>query len=409
MPLAAPAADTDDLAEIAELIVTWSGVVLGAFALLMAILTVLFVGAGFFGIRELRTIRKTSADARRELDAQKAVAITVMADTNRAIEAAETLSEEAGSLLDRARSAVEMTETQTEQVRLLSAKLQGQVQDLDQRMNTMVEVSYLFNQGEEAYRQGLYDKSVEFLHRALELQPRNARVRYRLGRALTNLGREEEAARELATALDDGLRPDRGERGLAYLFRYTDPARADEHADRAITAAPGNAANWNCVGLLRRDQEDYAGSREAHTKAHDLDPGTAFTPFYLALLAAEAGTLPRALQWSGEAVALLEAERRARLLDIWRSVIRWADDVLRDQLDPAGVHAARLAESCPSRRRAVEVTEHMRFLLAGLGRADLEERYLHAIEHQWGLRRRRQAGGGTGLGTAPPKRRSRPA
>lgn len=387
MPLAAPA--TDDLAEIAELIVTWSGVVLGGFALLMAILTVLFVGAGFFGIRELRSIRKTGADARRELDAQKALARDVMSDTDRAVQAAEDLSSEATSLLDRARTAVDMTETQTEQVRQLSARLQLQIQDLDQRMNTMVEVSYLFNQGEEAYTEGQYDKAVEFLHRALQLQPKNARVRYRLGRALTNLGREEEAERELSTAMADGHGPEHGERGLAWLFRHADPARADEHAERAVSAAPRNAANWNCVGLLRRDQEDFDGARKAHQKAHDLEPNAITTPFYLALLAAQAGQLPRALQWSEEAITLLDGERRARITNIWATVIRWSDLVLRDELDDADRYATELAETCPSRRRAREVGEHMRFLLQSLGHTDLEERYLQAIDAKWRLRKRR--------------------
>jgi tetratricopeptide (TPR) repeat protein len=384
-PLAAPA--TDDLAEIAELVVTWSGVVLGGFALLMAILTVLFVGAGFFGIRELRSIRRTGADARRELEQQKTVAQTVKSDTDRAMKAANDLSEEATSLLDRARTAVDLTETQTEQVRQLSARLQTQIQDLDQRMNTMVEVSYLFNQGEEAYHEGQYDKAVEFLHRALQLQPKNARVRYRLGRALTNLGRDEEALTQLTTAMADGHDPAHGERGLAWLFRHSDPARADEHAERALAAAPRSAANWNCAGLLRRDQEDYPRARKAHQKARDLEPNTITTPFYLALLDAQAGRLPRAQQWSEEAVTALDVESRARIFNIWAVVIRWSDLVLRDRLDEADRYAGELAETCPSRRRAVEVGTHMRFLLRALDHTDLEERYLHALERKWGRRR----------------------
>lgn len=387
MPIAAPS--TDDLAEIAELVVTWSGVVLGGFALLMAILTVLFVGAGFFGVRELRSIRRTGADARRELDQQKAIAQDVTSNTNRAIKAAEDLSEEANSLLGRARTAVDMTEVQTEQVRQLSARLQAQIQELDQRMNTMVEMSYLFNQGEEAYHEGQYDKAVEFLRRALQIQPKNARVRYRLGRALTNLGRDDEALTELTTAMADGHDPEHSERGLAWLFRHTDPARADEHAERALSAAPRNAANWNCVGLLRRDQEDFDGARKAHQKAHDLEPNTITTPFYLALLAAHAGQPARAQQWSEEAVNLLDVERRARIFNIWSAVIRWSDLVLRDELTEADRYATELVETCPSRRRALEISGHMRFLLRALDHTDLETRYLHGLETKWRTRRKK--------------------
>jgi hypothetical protein len=72
-------------------------------------------------------------------------------------------------------------------------RLKNEVAGIDGRMNSMVEVAYLFNQGELAYRAGEYPKVVDFLGRAATLDPRNARVLYRLGRSLTNLGDEAPA------------------------------------------------------------------------------------------------------------------------------------------------------------------------------------------------------------------------
>jgi tetratricopeptide (TPR) repeat protein len=378
------AAPADDIGQLADLIVTWSGLVLAGFGLLMSVLTVLFVAAGFVGIRELRSIRETGQRARRELDEQQRVAGTILDEGNRAVEAAEALSVEANQLLQRVRSAADVTESQSEQLRRLNERLQAQISDLDHRVSTIVEVSYLFNEGEAAYRAGLYEKAVEFLDRAVTLDPKNARVRYRLGRALTNMGRDAEGARELTVAIERGLAVDLGERALAYLYRYTDAAKAQVHADRATAAGPDDAANWNCLGLLRRDVGDITGSRDAHLRAYDLDPTVITTPFYLALLAAHMQAVPQALRRSTEAMRLLEeGERRAKIKNIWASLIRWADLVLHGSYDEADLYAAELESTCPSARRAREICDHMEFLLRALGRDEYRERYVGGISREW--------------------------
>jgi tetratricopeptide (TPR) repeat protein len=383
MPLAAPVPD-DDIGELADLIVTWSGLVLAGFGLLMSVLTILFVAAGFVGIRELRSIRETGQRARRELDEQQKVAGTILDEGNRAVQAAEALSVEANQLLARARTAADVTETQSEQIRQLNERLQTQISDLDHRVSTIVEVSYLFNEGEAAYRTGQYEKAIEYLQRAVELDPKNARVRYRLGRSLTNLGRDAEAARELTVAIESGLSLDRGERALAHLYRYADPAQARMHADRATAAAPDFAPNWNCLGLLRRDAGDFAGARDAHLRAYELDPAAITTSFYLSLLAANAQAFPQARERSTEAMRLLdEGERRAKIKNMWAAVIRWADLVLRGSYDEADRYATELDTTCPSARRAREICDHMDFLLRSLGREQYRERYVGGMERHW--------------------------
>jgi tetratricopeptide (TPR) repeat protein len=383
MPLAAPAPD-DDIGELADLIVTWSGLVLAGFGLLMSVLTILFVAAGFVGIRELRSIRETGQRARRELDEQQKVAGAILDEGNRAVQAAEALSVEANQLLARARTAADVTEAQSEQIRQLNERLQTQISDLDRRVSTIVEVSYLFNEGEAAYRTGQYEKAIEYLQRAVELDPKNARVRYRLGRSLTNLGRDAEAARELTVAIEGGLALDRGERALAYLYRYSDPAKAQIHADRATAAGPDFAPNWNCLGLLRRDAGNFAGSRDAHLRAYELDPAAITTSFYLALLAANMQAFPQARERSTEAMRLLEeGERRAKIKNMWAAVIRWADLVLRGSYDEADRYATELDTTCPSARRAREICDHMDFLLRSLGREQYRERYVGGMERHW--------------------------
>lgn len=381
MPPPSPSADPNG---IADLVIGWSAFVLAGFTLLISVLTVLFLVAGFVGIREARSLRQLGERARDELDRQKLVAQEIVDQANRAVDVAATLSTEANTLIQRVQDAVAVTEAQSEQVRQLNDDLQGRLADLDQRLSTQVEVSYLFNQGEAAYRDGQYEKAVEYLRRAVELDPRNPRVRYRLGRSLTNLGDDAEAAQELRTALDLGLPADAGERALALVYRYTQPEVALAHAAQAIEAGADNAHNWNCLGLIRRDGGDFAGSREAHQRANQLDNELITTPFYLALLAAQARAFPHARDRSAEAMTRLEAgERRARIKPMWAALIRWADQVLRAAYPEAEGYVRQLEENCRSSRRAREICDHMEFLLRSLGREEYRERYVEPIEQRW--------------------------
>jgi hypothetical protein len=171
-----------DPLQLAELIVTWSGFVLAGFGLLMTVLTIAFVGAGFFGVRELRSIRRVGQRARHELDQQKDVAGDIVLQANNAVRSAEALSAEANTLIGRVRAAVASVEEQAIRVHELDESLQDRLRDFDTRLSRQVEVSYLFNQAEAAYREGQYEKTVDLMRRAVDLDSKNFRVRYRLVR-----------------------------------------------------------------------------------------------------------------------------------------------------------------------------------------------------------------------------------
>ncbi|MFV2021335.1 tetratricopeptide repeat protein [Micromonospora sp. LOL_023] len=376
--------ESPDPIQIAELVIAWSGGIIAAFALLVTALTVVFVLAGFVGVRELRTIRRTGARARLELDRQRVVAEEIVAQADLAIHQAETLSVQTDTLVGRVETAVVRAERQSEQVHLLIEDMQSRLTGFDYRLTTQVEVSYLFNQGEAAYWEGYYEKAVECLRRAVELDPRNPRVRYRLGRSLTNLGEDTAAEEELTTALAYKLPPDAAERALALLHRYGQPDRALAYAHSATRHGPQDAQNWNCLGLLLRDNGDFAAARDAHQQADRLDQELVSTPFFLALLAAQALALPHARDRSAEAINRLDSsERRAKIKPMWASLIRWTDEVLRGAYTEADLHSAVLYQTCQSNRRAREICDHMDFLLRALAREEHRERYLGAIEQTW--------------------------
>ena len=166
MPSTPPA----DPGEVADLIVTWSGLILAGFTLLFSLFTAILVIAGIFGLREIKNITEVSHAADAHL-----------------IQAKELLRQ-----------------------------LRKEVDGIGERMNSLVEVSYLFNQGNLAYREGEYERS-SWVSAALD--PRNAQVLYRLGRAFTNVGDEVAAPLRFKEMQDMGDRTGDAERGLAMAYR----------------------------------------------------------------------------------------------------------------------------------------------------------------------------------------------
>lgn len=334
-----------DPSEVANSVVTWSGFVLAGFTFLLTVFTAFLLLAGLLGLREIRNIRQAGDDVSRR---------------------ASTILTEVNDLLVR---------------------LKGEVDGIDERMNSMVEVSYLFNQGELAYRAGEYGKAADFLGRAATLDPRNARVLYRLGRAMTNLGDEVAAPERFREMQALGTHPGEAERGLALVYRYTDPSQALRYAQEAVNAAPNSHRNWNCMGLVLRDGGDIGGAFRAHERAAELSVDSVVTPFYLSLLLAHRGAAERAVRECGLAVYRLELqEQRSSVKPLWAELIRWTDRILAGDYEAADRWTRALAGSCTSRRRAREIGGHMDFLLRSLNREEKRDRFLRPVEERWPAR-----------------------
>jgi tetratricopeptide (TPR) repeat protein len=111
--------------------------------------------------------------------------------------------------------------------------LRNEIAGIDGRMNSLVEVSYLFNHGELAYRAGEYLKAVDFLGRAVVLDPRNPRILYRLGRALTNAGDHVAAPdrfKEMKALGGSSGEPERGLSSHRFICRCCGLARVPASA-----------------------------------------------------------------------------------------------------------------------------------------------------------------------------------
>jgi tetratricopeptide (TPR) repeat protein len=89
---------------------------------------------------------------------------------------------------------------------------------------------------------------------------------------------------------------------------FRDPAKAVEHAEKAVAQAPGNGAYWNTVGAARYRAGRWREAVEALQKAADLNRGGIGSDFFfLAMACHKLGLGEKARKWFGEAVQWMEA------------------------------------------------------------------------------------------------------
>lgn len=315
-------------AEIANSLVQWSAIVLAGFTLLVAVLTLGIAGAGVFGFREIRNARNSISETQREVQRQ--------------LEDAERIAE----------------------------RLERAAQSADARVEEIVRSAYAYNQGQEAYNGGNYQRAADFFRRASQLQPTSTAILYRLGRAYTNLDDSQRASIAFTRAVAIDNHSGEAYRGLALAARYVDPVAALDHARKATEVSPEDPKNWNCLGLLLRDTGEHQSAIDAHKRASGIEDGP-ITSFYLALLY----TATRRPELAGEYIQhatrdIEQHEYYGRLKPLWAAVLRWSRAVFANNSADAAEWARKAASACQSGRRTHEVRGHMLFLLTSIGRSD---------------------------------------
>ena len=145
--------------------------------------------------------------------------------------------------------------------------------------------------------------SVDAFERAIALDPKNAEAHHQYAQILNNLGRHDEADRELHRALT--LDPGRSISyvDLAVATRYRDTALALALADSAVAGDPASAHTLLWRALARLVAGDLLGAQEDAELANRLQPGDILMENMLALALARTGNRARAREliahWDG--------------------------------------------------------------------------------------------------------------
>ncbi len=254
---------------------------------------------------------------------------------------------------------------------------------------------------------GRFTDAAAAWERAGHIQPRMASAHANRGTALALLGRFVDAAAAFRAALqadpnhraawlghaDSLLRADRPADALSALDRAAvrvgphpdfavvralalratgDATAAAVLLDGVVAAAPGNAAAWGALGLVRLDQGDDPGAATALARAEALDSTLAETPFNLATAERNRDRLGAALAALDRAIARRPQFAAAHLHRGY---------VLLDQGRVADADAALGATLAidPGRRAAASAR-----LFALNYRDDMDPAAIAAAHRQWG-------------------------
>lgn len=205
------------------------------------------------------------------------------------------------------------------------AQLTDQLKKFNDEFGNLVMAAHLFTQGENSYAEADYARAISFYERALSIQPSNARIDARLGRALVNKGLLTRAERVLLRAAAESPENSEVWRALATCKRYVDRPAALESISKALDYSPKNGDNWNYYGLLLRDEGKVEEALSAHREAERLDPTDPVAYFYQALLLIRHGRSSDARFKFVEAYAKVQAVLATnQIKPMWASTIEWA-------------------------------------------------------------------------------------
>jgi tetratricopeptide (TPR) repeat protein len=314
--------------DFANNVIQWSAVFLTTFAIILAL-------AGFLGFREVQAIRKRS----HEIEALK-----------------------------------EQFLTHLRNVEQLESRFDNQLRDLSTQFTkesqVFIEVSYNFNTATLAYNEGDNQKAIEYYTRALTLQPLNARISCRIGRAYTNLGHFQEAKDYFERALSTDPNNAEALRGLAAAYRYVDLSASIDFARRATEADPNDHESLDYLGLLYRDKMQIDDAIRAHQRARSIRARPE-TDFYLGLLYAYKRDMERArLMMQSANVALRDAQAGDRVRPLWSGVLRCGKSILENNRHETDRAAAEIRHYVTTPRIAEAVASHFTFFLGALSRQD---------------------------------------
>ena len=223
------------------------------------LITVAAVGLGFFGLRDLSTLRKQGQDL---------------------LEDIKKLQEEAaekGTAIERTQEAI-----------------------------------VYFALGDRFSNQNDTRKAIEAYKKAGNLLPNDPQINYVLGRIYSGVGYYEEAIRsfEAALALEQQYPEAEMELGLAYRRRgdsqqgstaeathKQDYEKADEHLQRAIELRPNYEDALNTLAGLYRRKGEYEKALKYYERAFRVDPRSSYALGNVASLCWYLGRLDKARQY----------------------------------------------------------------------------------------------------------------
>jgi len=148
---------------------------------------------------------------------------------------------------------------------------------------------------------------------SVELGPENATLWYKRCRVDMELGRTEEALKDLSKLIALAPTDPTVQNNLAWMLatctdeKLRDPSRALELAKKAVELAPNRGVFWNTLGAAYYRAGDCKAAIAALTKSMEFrNGGDSLDWFFLAMAHWQLGDKPQARSWFDKAVPWME-------------------------------------------------------------------------------------------------------
>lgn len=270
--------------------------------------------------------------------------------------------------LAQLREASDAMRTEAALARQLREDLEARLGGVEAEFASLVQVAYLFNEGQRAYIANEYERSSAYLEEALAIQPANPDIRVKLARVYVNQGHNTVAESMLDSVVASTTGDTGGAwRALATAYRYDDPARSIDCVKKALAQNNSSPESWNYLGLLLRDSGRLDECRAAHEKALTLEHLDPVTLYFLSLV--QFGLKEPGAQATSET-----AHRRAehalstrRIKPMWAATIESSFHYNKGDTMGCAAAVTRLHDMATSPRNRQAVIQHLLFHFLATG------------------------------------------
>jgi tetratricopeptide (TPR) repeat protein len=140
------------------------------------------------------------------------------------------------------------------------------------------------SEGAKQYREHRFAEAEKSLRADVSAHPDDAEAHAMLGRNLAALKKADEGDGEIRKAQEMGLAEDRVQVAMAAAaIERRDTGKAMELLNKVVEANPESAEAFHYRGMVKTQQKDFQGGVADLEEAVELDPGRAYSHYYLGL------------------------------------------------------------------------------------------------------------------------------
>lgn len=287
--------------------------------------------------------------------------------------------------LQRARDDTNMLQekyaAEVAKIESLKKESERNLENLEKRFEneaqSIMYATYYYSMGTDAYRRAKYTEAIQYLRKSVQHFCKNTDAICLIGRAYTFIGSEEISLDYYQKALKIDENCAAAFRGMAAWYRYVEPKRALEYAQRAADNEPENPEILNYYGQLLRDNGRISEALDIYLRSYSIKkhPDTCF---FLSILYLAEESYGRARLFIQEAIDGYNNEAEFGITKpVWLQLSIWVQRLVECKTQVRFIvvmnQLEKVKECIDTDKTKQVVLGHIEFVLKAM---DAEETYI---------------------------------